>query len=162
MLFIFVIFVLITIWFFTTFVEPNFRTKKEEGQKPEEGNSIKLPAYGNFLYRPKRFLTEAEFSYFRKLEEQHGKDYYIIPQVVLSSIVDVDMPRYHFEYKGYRSKIDKKTLDFVLFDKASFIPVLAIELDDYTHQRYDRVQRDKFVNAVLEKVNIKLERVKSL
>lgn len=125
-------------------------------------NEYKKKTFDKFLYKPKRFLTDAEFSYFRKLEEQYGKDYYIIPQVVLSSIIDVDMSRYYFAYKGYRTKIDKKTLDFVIFDKLTFAPVLAIELDDRTHERPDRVLRDEFVNTLLEKVNIKIERVKNI
>jgi|GEM_PF-5058414 len=119
-------------------------------------------SFDKLLYKPRKYLTASELTYFRTLEEKYGTQYYIIPQVAISSLVDVDLPSRYFAYKGYRSKIDKKTLDFVLFDKLNFVPVLAIELDDYTHEFPERVERDTFVNAVMEKVGIKIERVKSI
>lgn len=121
----------------------------------------KPKAFQKMLYKQRPFLTQSELVLFRDLENKYGDSYHIIPQVLISSIVDVDMPSRFYAYKGYRSKIDKKTLDFVLFDKATFAPVFAIELDDYTHERADRKLRDEFVNAVLEKVGIRIERVKS-
>ncbi len=132
----------------------------ENFEKRDVSKIEKPPAFDKLLYRPRKFLTDSELKYFRILEEKYGVDYYIIPQVLLSSLVDVDLPRHLYAYKGYRSKIDKKTLDFVLFNKVSFAPVMAIELDDYTHQRFDRKIRDEFVNAVMEKVGLKIERIK--
>ncbi len=121
----------------------------------------KPDAFGKMLYKQRRFLTKSELDFFRTLEAKYANEYYIVPQVPLSSIVDVDLPKKFYAYKGYRSKIDKKTLDFVLFEKVNLTPVLAFELDDYTHEREDRKVRDEFVNVVMEKVGIKLERVKS-
>ncbi len=55
---------------------------------------------------------------------------------------------------GYRSKINKKIVDFVLFDKQNISPILVIELDDYTHQKPDRKKRDVFLNKVLDHCGI--------
>lgn len=139
-----------------------FAFLSKELNKKDKSPQKRKTSFDKILYRPRKFQTDSEIKYFRTLEKKYGADYYIIPQVLLSCLVDVDIPKDYFAYKGYRSKIDKKTIDFVLFDKVSFMPVLAVELDDYTHERPDRHGRDIFVNAVLEKVGIKIERVNNI
>lgn len=93
-------------------------------------------------------MTQSELSYFRKLEKEYKSKYYIISQVLISGIVDVDLPKRFYAYWSYRSKINKKTIDFVLFNKESFKPEIAIELDDSSHLKKDRQKRDKFVNEL--------------
>lgn len=120
-------------------------------KEDEEEKEIYLP------YRKKRFLmTRAEYAFNKVLEEAVGDKYYIGRQVLLSNLVEVTST-----YKPYRSKIDKKTIDFVLFNKAGYTPYLAIELDDSSHNRLDRIQRDRFVEDVLSKAGIRIERVKN-
>jgi len=139
---IFIAFVLIAV-----FVVSLLKTPKEKAFE-------KLP------YKRKNIMTEAELNFFRQLEEKYSSQYYIIPQVLLSSIVDVDLPKRFFAYRGYRSKIDKKTIDFVLFDKQNYNPVLAIELDDSSHLRADRQIRDHFIDEILNKIGVKIIHVK--
>lgn len=122
------------------------------------GIKSKEKSFQKFPYKQKDFMTQNELSYFRKLESEYGDKNYIIPQVLISSIVDVSIPENFYAYRGYRSKIDKKTIDFVLFNKETFKPEIAIELDDSSHFRKDRRERDIFVNRVFEDVGIKLER----
>ena len=105
------------------------------------------------------FMTAAEYAFFKVLQEAVQDKYYIVPQVTLSNLVDVN-DGYKWN-KSYRSKIDKKSVDFVLFNKAGYTPCLAIELDDSTHSRGDRMQRDDFVQNVLKRVGIRLERIKN-
>ena len=120
---------------------------------PKEKSFQKLP------YKKRNLMTESELNFFRQLEQKYNSQYYIIPQVLLSSIIDVDLPKRFFAYRGYRSKIDKKTIDFVLFDKQNYNPVLAIELDDSTHSKSEAERNDNFKNGVFNKVGIKLTRV---
>ena len=120
--------------------------------------NIKDKAFQKFPYKKRNIMTESELSFFRKLENEYKDKYYIIPQVLLSSIIDVDLPRNFYAYKGYRSKMDKKTIDFVLFEKETFKPFIAIELDDSSHLRKDRQGRDEFVNELFEKAGVKLQR----
>lgn len=56
------------------------------------------------------------------------------------------------------NKIRSKSIDFVITDANSNIK-LCIELDDPTHQRYNRVQRDNFLNGLFNILNIKLLRI---
>jgi len=112
-------------------------------------------------YVLKRYLmSPAERSFFGVLEQvTDSSKYYIFPQMLLSNIVDVEKgtesPR------GFRNKIDHKTIDFVLFDRNAISPVLAVELDDASHDREDRQERDAFVDHVLAKVGLPLLHVRA-
>jgi very-short-patch-repair endonuclease len=57
--------------------------------------------------------------------------------------------------------VDRKSVDFVLFDRNAVSPVLAIELDDSSHDREDRQERDAFVDGVLAKAGLPLLHVRA-
>ncbi len=105
-------------------------------------------------HRRQYLMSAAEYDFFKVLQEAVHDSYYIVPQVVLSNLVDVN-DNYKWN-KSFRSKIDKKTIDFVLFNKAGYTPYLAIELNDRSHLHSDRMERDEFVSEVLSTAGIKL------
>jgi hypothetical protein len=49
-------------------------------------------------------------------------------------------------------------VDFVVCDAETMQPVYAIELDDASHERQDRADRDDFVNKVFRKAGLPLLR----
>ena len=59
---------------------------------------------------------------------------------------------------SYFSKISQKHIDFVLIDPQTFITLCAIELDDKSHLKLDRMKRDRFVNQVMAQTGIPLYR----
>ncbi len=61
--------------------------------------------------------------------------------------------------QGYRNKIEKKHVDFVLCEKKRLNYIAAIELDDSSHKRKDRVKRDKFVNNAFREAKLPLIRI---
>lgn len=65
--------------------------------------------------------------------------------------------------KGLRGRFDKKSVDFLVCRKDLSI-VAAIELDDSTHERKDRVHADKVKDKVLHDAGVVLLRwnVKSI
>ncbi len=97
-------------------------------------------------------LTRAEHQFFKILERAVGGQYYIFPQLAPDKIVLLK-GKGSFK-RGYRNKISKKSVDFVLFDKQNISPILVIELDDPTHQRPDRKARDSFLDKVLNRCDI--------
>ncbi len=107
----------------------------------------------------KYLMTKGEHVFFELLQKIVSDKYFIIPQVSLSKLVTVD----HYEKlrKTYNNKIDRKSVDFVLFSKDYFSPVLIIELDDKTHERLDRKARDGFVDGVAQAAGIKIVHVKA-
>ena len=107
-------------------------------------------------YALERYLmSKAERSFFGVLEQvTDSSKYYLFPQVSLNNLVEVENGT--GSYQTYHNKVDRKSVDFVLFDRSTISPVLAIELDDSSHDREDRQKRDAFVDRVLTKAGLPL------
>jgi len=104
-------------------------------------------------YKKKDFLLNIpERKFFEHVQSILPDAYVVFPQIVLSNIVSVDTDRKSFWKR--QNKINKKTIDFVIFEKQYLKPVWAIEYDGKTHQRADRIERDNFVNATLTSAHI--------
>lgn len=111
-----------------------------------------------FPYTKKKyFLTPTEQKFYGMLHEWFQDKYYIFPQIHLSSLIEVaNSERKQYTYLN---KIDRKSIDFVLFDKLNMLPLLAIELDDYTHTFDKRIERDRFVDDVFKIANIPITHI---
>lgn len=62
------------------------------------------------------------------------------------------------EWKIAFNKIAKKHFDFVLCCPKTMVIKMAIELDDSSHNKPKRIERDKFVNAACDSASFKLVR----
>lgn len=110
-------------------------------------------------FKKKTFLMNTpERKFFEELQKTIPDDYIIFPQVLLSNIVKVACPKKYF-WK-YQNKINKKTIDYVIFDKPYFEPILAIEYDGKTHNEMARAKRDVEVKNILDSADIKNFHVK--
>lgn len=100
-------------------------------------------------------ITEAEKYFFEILKEVVGNNYRIEPQVQLSSIVKpIDSNNRYTNYTDF-NRIKAKSVDFVLFDDKNK-PWLAIELDDRSHFKWERMRRDQFVNDLMTEVGLRI------
>lgn len=118
------------------------------------------PDFQKLPYIKKKYLmTKAEWLFYRQLDRLIKDTFYIVPQVVLGALVEVRKNEYLF--KAYNNKINKKRIDFVIFSKPYFNPILMIELDDITHDRHDRIERDTFVDAVAKCSNLPIVHIKN-
>lgn len=120
-------------------------------------NEILLP------YEKKNyFLTMNELSFYRVLInhiENNKLKYVIIPRANLKEFI------YVTEYDKsihtiYWNKIKSKHVDFLICTE-NLHPIIAIELDDKSHQNYDRITRDDFVNNLFKHIKIKLIHIKA-
>jgi hypothetical protein len=102
------------------------------------------------------FLSPAEASFFRVLKGVVKDEFLIFPKVSLKDIFFVSRPR---ENRAYYNKIDRKHVDFLLCDAGSLKPVMGIELDDSSHQRTDRIERDELVESVFKRAGLPLRRI---
>jgi hypothetical protein len=89
-------------------------------------------------------LTEPELRFFSLLESILPDNCYLLAQVRLANLVAVKQG-IDFSWK-YFSPIGMKCVDFVVCDHLSMRPLLVIELDDCSHDRPERQQRDLFVD----------------
>lgn len=109
--------------------------------------------------RKKFFMSAAEHKFYDILISIVGHNYYVFAQVHLPTILDHKVTGQN--WRGAFRHIDEKSIDFVLCDKAYISPVLAIELDDSSHTRTDRQERDKIVEQMLDSAGLPLLRFKA-
>lgn len=110
------------------------------------------------LFQPVSILTDREREFYTRLSPlaaEYGLNIYM--KIRLADLV-VPLPKAENPYwMECFNKIKSKHIDFALADEDSEI-VALIELDDSTHSRPDRAERDEFVDAVLYKCGYTLLR----
>lgn len=104
-------------------------------------------------------MSKTESDFFIKLERVVSERYYVFPQVHLSAILDHRVKGQEWKYAF--SHINGKSVDYVLCSRATLEPTYAIELDDYTHDKPDRRERDTEVERIFEAANLPLVRFKN-
>lgn len=78
----------------------------------------------------------------------------IFGKVRIADIIKVRPGLERSDYSGAFSKIRSKHVDFVLINPLTTAPVLVIELDDSTHDQYERKVRDAFVDEAMYQAQI--------
>ena len=120
-----------------------------------ENGVRKAPLYH---YKTKQFfLTKPEHDCFDALEKAVGEQYYIFPQVKLDKFLDEHAKGQ--KWTAALRHINQKSVDFLLCDKVWLNPKLAIELDDSSHNRPDRIDRDLEVERILANAQFPLLRI---
>jgi hypothetical protein len=104
------------------------------------------------------FLSNAEISFYHVLQSVVGETSQVFSKVSLGDIFYVKSSDAS-KYRIYTNKIDRKHVDFLLCNPKAVRPFLGIELDDKSHQRNDRQERDQFVEQVFAAAGIPLVRV---
>ena len=99
------------------------------------------------------FLSPSERSFYGVLVSVVGARAVICPKVNLADLVYVARLN---ENTGARNRISQKHVDFVLCAPDTMKPLLALELDDKSHARQDRVTRDKLVDDVFRAAGLPL------
>jgi hypothetical protein len=104
-----------------------------------------------------RFLTKAEHSFYKVAQKVLGEDFMLCPQVSLSSIFFITDQQ---QFASAFNRIARKRVDFIVCDAVTMKILFGIELDDSSHQREDRMERDGFVNRVFQAACLPLVHVK--
>lgn len=130
-----------------------------------EGSQLKLPFVpagapmrgpATLPYQRKEtFLSAAEITYYRMLQMIYGDRFLIMPHVRVLDLCDVVERQFN---QGAFNKIDKRHVDFVLCDPSAFRPIVAIELDDSSHDRAYRRRSDAFLDEVFRVIGMRLVR----
>ncbi|MFZ2072550.1 MAG: DUF2726 domain-containing protein [Minisyncoccia bacterium] len=138
------------------------KVKFFNSEKPTDGTHSSNDSNTEPVQVEKRYslkqglLTPTEEIFMGVLERVVQDNYRIVPQVQLSRIMKpIDSSAHFTNYHDF-NLIKAKSIDFVLYDKDLIHPYLAIELDDSSHERLDRIERDEFVNRVMEEVGLRI------
>ncbi len=135
-----------------------FAILKFRGPQESEQYAKEKPIYE---YRKRdSVMTAAEQNFFNTLGLAVGEEYRIFAQVRLAALVHHTVPNGQ-NWKGAFSHIAQKSVDFVLADKDTLATVLAIELDDKSHEDEERKERDVEVERILASVGLPLIRIKN-
>lgn len=106
-------------------------------------------------YRRQRYLcTAGEWRFCQKLEEAVGDRFTIMMQVRVGALLTVD----DRHWKRWGRKVAQKSFDFALVKKGSSYVAAVVELDDKTHQKPDRRERDAFLDVICSQTDLPLIR----
>jgi very-short-patch-repair endonuclease len=113
-------------------------------------------------YQKKKYLfdTTSEFTLYKILLELYGERYHVFPQINYSHVVEAK-PMDWKEQRRYRSRIDRKSADFVLCDKDRVVPQLIIELDGSAHNIPSKQRRDEFIDDITKIVGLPILHLKT-
>lgn len=116
-------------------------------------NNNNTKFYTFYGKKNKYILTKNELSFFYKLKPITDKyNLYIFPKIRLADIIDTS------NYNNF-NKIKSKHIDFTICDKYCS-PILFIELDDKSHNRYNNMENDTKKDYIMKQVNANLIRIK--
>ena len=121
--------------------------KTESAALTEEAdeNDIKTK---QFQYKRKVFLTPVEKNFLQTLKILSNYNLTVIPQVNLATIVQ-KIGEFRYQNELYRN------IDFGVFD-SEYNLLLLIELNDQSHNQYQRQKRDLKVQDIVSRAEIKL------
>jgi hypothetical protein len=118
------------------------------------------PAASSWPYRvSEAFLTPTELSFYHVLRSAVGDRCVICPKPSLKDIFYITLSGQ--ERMRYLNKIDRKHVDFLLCDPKTMKPLAGIELNDRSHDREDRRQRDMFVQELFQKAGLPLVTIRA-
>lgn len=121
------------------------------GTKSEKGFDYKLKD---------SVMTAHEREMFKVLLEVLHDRYFIFPQVHLDAFLNYKVYGQSW-YTAFR-RINQKSVDFLICDQFTEKPLLAIELDDRSHARRDRQERDVVVEDIFISTKLPLLRFREI
>lgn len=127
--------------------------KKNTEEKEEK--EIKSNELSNFIKKD-YVMTQTELIFYRELKKVTDKlELSIFPQVNLERIINV-----RDNNNTDRNKIKSRSIDYCIVNNKNCKIICCMELDDYTHNYKNRIERDNFINNLFSSVGIKLNRIK--
>lgn len=123
------------------------KRKMREIEINDEKGMLKYTIIPNYKLK-EEFITETEFKFYKALKKvAYELQLNLFTQVALNRIIQVNNRR---NQRQLRNRIDKKSIDFVLYDEKIKRVVCCIELDDPSHENPNRKERDEFLNDMLK------------
>lgn len=143
----------------STISEPKESSAVSETEENSEQNKPAELDLHN-AYQKKWLFSYNEKDAFWKLKKiAEEKGYLVFAKVRLIDLVEPTQG--NPKYKTFFYKVQAKHVDFVLCDQ-KLVARIVIELDDSSHEKADRAERDIFVDTILRNNGYKVIRVKAI
>lgn len=109
------------------------------------------------LYRKKdRVMNESEQALFINLQKTLGDRYIVLSKVRIEDFVEAAHGAGGY---GARGRIKSRHVDFLICDRATTKPFLAVELDGKSHQGEGRQERDRFVDELYKTIGLPIRHI---
>lgn len=123
-------------------------------------SSLLRPRPDPFPYEAADALfTDSEREFLHILDEAVGDEFRILGKVRLADIIQVREGTEGSQWQAAFNRIRAKHLDYVGCDPETLEIVWVLELDDISHNRPERIERDEFVEGALARAEIPLVRI---
>ena len=100
------------------------------------------------IYQKRNFMTNYEYKFYQNIKELED-EYQIVPQLNLAAVTKkINNNRYYSELF--------RNIDFAIFSKDYQELLLLIEVNDQTHNNYNRRDRDMKVKKICNDIGVKL------
>jgi hypothetical protein len=109
----------------------------------------------------KTILTPAEQRFATALEGSLPDEVRLLAKVRLGDVFYTKKDLGASQRASARNRINQKHVDFLLVRARDFAPLVGIELDDRSHDREDRSERDRFVDRIFASGNLPLLHVRA-
>ncbi len=98
--------------------------------------------------RKREFVSRSELEFLHTLRTMLGNRYAVCVQVPLVSVIEK-------RAAAFRNELFR-VIDYMIVDSVSYEPLLLIELNDASHNRADRAERDRKVAEICAAANMPL------
>ncbi|UTW11661.1 DUF2726 domain-containing protein [Marinobacterium rhizophilum] len=112
----------------------------------------------HYRRRPALF-TPAERSFAGVLDQVLDTRYRVYGKVRVADLIEPLPTKDHRIWQKAFNRISAKHFDFVICNSSDLVPVVVVELDDSSHQKAKRQQRDEMLQQVCQQVQLPLIRV---
>lgn len=126
------------------------------------GEKLELSKSNQYLYFKNSYLlTPAEISFRQVFKIAIDDSYEVDSKVRSADVICVHKGLTKSEWSRSLNMIKAKHLDYVLVDKVAPKVLCRIELDDSSHSKQAREDRDSFSNVVIQSASLLLLRFKA-
>ena len=113
-----------------------------------------------YPYRKKAaVMTRNEQEFYRALLRAAGTSFDVFGMVRMADLLEVEKGT--AKRQTWQNRINCKHIDFVLCDPQTQEAILAIEVDDRSHEKRERQERDYFVDRAFDAADLPLLRVRA-
>jgi len=106
-----------------------------------------------------RVMNESEQELFANLQKTLGGEYTILSNARLEDFVEINEQEVMDNEKmaDLRNRIKSHHADFLICDRSSTKPLLAVELDDKSHYDAERQERDKYIDDLYKTIDLPIK-----
>ncbi|MCW1888264.1 MAG: DUF2726 domain-containing protein [Candidatus Moranbacteria bacterium] len=103
-----------------------------------------------------RVMNTSEQKLFEELQRVFGMEYIVLSKVRIEDFVET---RNGDGKYGARGRIKSRHVDFLICDKITTAPLLAIELDGGVHNKASVKERDSFVDELYHSISLPIQHI---